>query len=285
LAAAAAMCLAVAGLQMIAGPAAATTIPPGSVTAFNLLGPTNSADKAPLRVPCPAGQRVLGGGVLTAGGAHVIITEAYPVHDSVGDAFIVTAVEDQFGTSVQWNVQGFAFCAVAPPGLEIIPKTNPAGSPSTDQALAVCSPGKFVIGSGGRIVGGQGQVDLGLNPNNSSGLANGSAAHATEDADGFSGTYQTTGYAICATQNVFFDFQMVRVQSPADTAATKKVTVFCPSGYRATGAGGTAGAPGTHLQFFRPNTKIAPSFVEVFASSSVPISGPWSINGIVYCAK
>jgi hypothetical protein len=283
-AAAAAACFVAAGLVAFASqPAAATTVPPGSVLVKSLLSPASSANKS-VRVNCTSPQVPLGGGALTAGGAHVIISEARPISDSTGDGFIVTAQEDQQGVSLSWTVQVFAFCAPRPPGYEVKLLTNPQTSALNDAPLAFCSPGKYLLGSGGRITGGLGQVDLSLNPNNSGGLANASSAFAKEDADGFAGNYQTTAYAICATQNVFFDFEMVRVDL-TDSNQTKKIPVSCPTGFRATGAAGFTAARGTHVQFFRPNTSVAPSAIEVFASSSVSISGSWTATGVIYCAK
>ena len=276
---------AVAGLvvALAAAPAAATTVPPGSVQVKTALSAATSANKS-IRVNCPAGQVALGGGGLTAGGAHVIMSEARPIADSAGNGFTVAAQEDQFGVAGVWTVQVFAFCAAPPPGYEVIPLAGQPTSANNDQPLAFCSPGKFLLGSGGRITGGAGQVDLSLNPNNNHGLANASSAFAKEDADGFAGNYQVTAYAICATQNVFFDFEMVRVDL-SDSNALKKVTVSCPTGFRATGGAGFTDSPGTHVQFFRPNTTAAPASIEVAASSSVAIVGPWSMSGVVYCAK
>ena len=85
--------------------------------------------------------------------------------------------------------------------MEIVPHTNAPTSAGTDQAWTQCPAGKSLIGAGGKIDNGSGQVDLGTFTNSSGPFLFGSAAFAKEDADGFAGTYTVTGYSICARAN------------------------------------------------------------------------------------
>jgi hypothetical protein len=276
------------GLPFGALPASASTIPAGSVQVVVGTSPANSNNKS-VRANCPAGKRVLGGGVLTAGGAHVIISETRPISDALGDGYLVTAQEDQFGVAGAWVVQSFAFCADAPPGLQIVATTGPPTSDAVFAIPAQCPPRKFLVGSGGQVTGGVGQVDLGSFPNGGGpfgGLANASTAFAKEDADGFAGTYQVSSFAICASQNVSGDFSVFQAASATDTNPSKSVTVACQTGLRATGAAGFTQFPnGTHVQFAKPSTTTAPSQVEVAATESLPTSEAWSVVGTVFCAK
>jgi hypothetical protein len=191
-----------AGVALSAAPAAAATLPFGTVKAATASYPPDRLSvKPPFSVTCPAGQRVLGGGALTVGGIHAVITEMQPIHPLTGpDRFEVAAAADQFGISIAWGFQVFAFCAIVPASLqlEIIPHTNLPTSAGTDQAGTQCSPGKFLMGTGGKIDNGGGQVDLGMFPNSSGQIAFGSAAFAKEDLDGFAGQYTVTGYSVSA---------------------------------------------------------------------------------------
>jgi hypothetical protein len=284
---------AVVGLTLLATqalgapPAAAATIPPGSVQVFAKSSPVNTlATKVPFRADCPSGQRVLGGGALTIGGVHAVITEMQPIHTTSGDSFEVSAAADQFGIPVAWNFQVFAFCASVPAalGVEIVSQTNAPTSGATDQTSAPCPAGKQLIGAGGKIANGNGQVDLGIATNGSGFFASSSAAIAKEDADGFAGNYTVTGYSVCARSNVFGDFQQVKTQSNT-TAASQKKTLSCPSGLRLTGLAGVTTTPGTHLQEIAPRTTNAPNIADFGAQSSIPPNGPWTMETTVFCAK
>ncbi|MGW3425863.1 hypothetical protein [Streptomyces phaeochromogenes] len=270
-----------------ASPAAAASIPAGSVQVVTKPSPVNTlATKEPFRANCPAGQRVLGGGALTVGGVHAVITEMQPIHTANGDSFEVTAAADQFGVAVAWNFQVFAFCASVPAalGVEIVSKTNAPTSGGTDQAAAPCPAGKQLIGAGGKIANGNGQVDLGIFTNSSGSFATTSAAFAKEDADGFAGNYTVTGYSVCARPTVFGDFQQVKTQF-STTAASQKRPLSCPSGLRLTGLAGGIAAPGTHFQEIAPRTTNAPNIADFGAQSSIPPSGPWTMETTIFCAK
>src|SRR4051812_6980040 len=167
LAAAVGLALAIsAGPALNATPAAAATLPLGTVTAIGAQNLPSTQSVQTLSAVCAPGQRVLGGGAWL-GSSHAVLTELQPIHPSVGrDSFKVTAAADQFGIAGSWFIQAYAFCGVVPANLqlEIIPKTNPATTQATDQASAQCSSGKFLVGMGGKIDNGAGQVDLGTFP-------------------------------------------------------------------------------------------------------------------------
>jgi hypothetical protein len=215
------------GLTVIAtqalgvAPASATTIPPGSVHVIPTQSPVDTRASKSFSADCPSGQRVLGGGAFTVGGVHAVITELQPIHTTSGnsfkDSFKVSAAADQFGIAVPWSFQVFAFCAPVPAalGLEIIPHTNAPTSAGTDQAQAVCPGGKRVVGAGGKIENGNGQVDLGIFTNSSGPFPFSTAAFAKEDADGFAGNYTVTGYTVCALNNVFGDIQQFKTTANA----------------------------------------------------------------------
>ena len=278
------MVLGIAALALpllTASPASATTIRPGSVTAVNGQSATNTLATKTASAVCPAGQRVLGGGAFTVGGVHAVITELQPIHTASGDRFEVTAAADQFGIIGSWGFQVHAFCAPVPAsaGLEIVTHTNAPTSAATDQARAQCPAGKGLVSAGGKIVNGGGQVDLGTFTDSSGPFASASAAFAKEDADGFAGTYTVTGYSVCAQAAVFGDFQQVKSTS---AAANHRDAVSCPSPLRLVGLGGGTSVPGTHWQRLTPNTTVGGTFG---SQSSIGLSGTWSMESTVFCAK
>jgi hypothetical protein len=270
-----------------AAQAGAASIPPGSVQVVAQSSPVNLlASKRPFRANCPPGQRVLGGGAFTVGGIHAVITELQPIHTPGGDSFEVNAAADQFGIPVAWNFQVFAFCASVPDtlGVQIIRHTNAPTSAGTDQAPTQCPAGKSLIGAGGKIANGNGQVDLGIFTNSSGPFPFGSAAFAKEDADGFGGSYTVTGYSVCARANAFGDFQQFKTQF-STTAASQTTSVACPSGLSLTGLAGGTVTPGTHLQEIAPHTTNGPSLADFGAQSSSPPNEPWTMETTVFCAK
>jgi hypothetical protein len=268
-----------------AAPAAAASIPPGSVTAVPGQSEVNTKASKSASSICPAGQRVLGGGALTVGGVHAVITELQPIHTASGDSFKVSAAADQFGIPGAWGFQTYAFCASVPAslGVEIVSHTNPPTSAGTDQAPAQCPGGKFLIGAGGKIDNGNGQVDLGIFTGGSGPFVFSSAAFAKEDLDGFAGKYTVTGYSVCA-QGAFGDIQQFK-STTAATTPSQKTDTACPSGLRLTGFAGGTSTPGTHLQGLTPNQTNAPSFGTFVAQSSVPPTESWQMESTVFCAK
>jgi hypothetical protein len=285
LASALAVGLAVLTMQALGiAPAAATTIPRGSVHALNKLSPVNTQAAKSFSVDCGPGERVLGGGAFTVGGVHAVITELQPIHTATKDSFKVSAAADQFGIAVAWNFQVFAFCAVVPAsaGLEIVPKTNLPTSSGTDQALAQCQGGKRLVGGGGRIANGNGQVDLGITTSSSGPFVFGAAGFGKEDADGYAGTWTVTGYAVCALPQVFDDLQQLKGTSVVTSG--QSVNLTCPSGLSLTGLGGSTSAPGTHLQRIIPTTVNGPITGRFGIQSSAP-TGSTTLESIVFCAR
>jgi len=267
--------------QSLAAPSAtASSIPGSTVRAFPASSPVNNlATKAPFRANCPSGQRVLGGGALTVGGVHAVITELQPIHTDSGDSFEATAAADQSGIPVAWNFQVFAFCATVPAalGVQISSHTNAPTSATTDQAGVDCPSGQL-IGAGGKIDNGNGQVDLGLFTNSSGPFPTRSAAFAKEDADGFAGNYTVTGYSICAHPNVFGDFQQFK------TGSAKATSIACPAGLGLIGLAGGTAVPGAHLQKIAPHTTNSPTVGDFGAQSSIGLSD-LSMETTVFCAK
>jgi hypothetical protein len=257
----------------------------GPVHAVIKQSPSDHRAAKTFSASCNPGERVLGGGALTVGGVHAVITEMRPIHTPTVDSFEVSAAADQFGISVAWSFQVFAFCATAPAPLdvEIVSHTNPPTSGGTDQAGVDCPGGKYLIGAGGKIDNGNGQVDLGMFTGSSGPFVFRSAAFAKEDADGYSGNYTVTGYSVCA-RGTFGDFQQVKTQV-STSMPSQTSSVACPSGMRLTGVAGGTVLPGTHLQDITSLLANSPVRAHFGAQASVLPSEPWSMEMTVFCAN
>jgi hypothetical protein len=280
-AAALAMGLAILGVQALsAAPAAAVTLPPGSVKRVNTLSPFDVRTAKSFSANCSAGQRVLGGGAFTVGGVHAVITEMQPIHPNTGvDSFEVSAAADQFGIAGPWGFQVFAFCATVPSAmeLEIVSHSDPPTSNTFDDASLRCPNGKILVGGGGKIDNGGGQVDLGTGPAGVTTIG----AFAKEDADGYAGTYTDTVYGVCASQSIINDYSAVHTSS-GTSAPNLTETLACPTGMELTGITAETGLPGTHLQQIRPTQ----ANLAIFGTqSSVPPRGVWGLDYAVFCMK
>jgi hypothetical protein len=276
-----------AGQAVGAAPASATTIPPGSVQVVAVQSPFDNLAAKSFSANCPAGQRVLGGGAFTVGGVHAVITEMQPIHTATLDSFKVSAAADQFGIAGTWSFQVFAFCATVPSalGLQIVPHPNLPTSAPSDRATAQCPPGKLLIGAGGKIDNGGGQVDLSLFTDNNGESATAAQAFAKEDVDGFAGNYTVTGYSVCAVQFVAGDIQQFKRGVATLTAPSLSSTVACPSGLRLTGLAGGTSEPGTHLQRLSPRSVSGPNLADFGAQSSVPPARGFSLETTLFCAR
>jgi hypothetical protein len=256
--------------------ASASTVPRPVIKSALTKFDSGSAQKT-ATAKCPSGTHVIGGGGRVNGGQHVVITREQPIQ-STRDRFVVSAIEDQFGTAQFWAVEAFAICSVPLPGLEIVKATGAPGSFGFQGQNADCSPGKNVLGVGGRINGGAGQVSL----NTQGRFAGHASAGGVEDTDGFAGSWSVTSYAICAHLSSVFDSQVVSVQTASDATARKIFFVDCPPGMSLTGGAAFAGGNGTVVEVVSPNA----TRVQLIARMDGPIGpqNPWSVTGYAICA-
>jgi hypothetical protein len=247
----AALLAATAGVSALsATPAFASTVPTATV-----VGPNSAFDSQPEKTTsanCPAGQRVLGGGVrVNAGNDHIIITRQEPVHSlwNNQDSFVVTAVEDPAGTPNTWALQAYAVCAPPVNGLVIVATAGLTDSQPFQGITARCPAGTLLLGAGGRVLDGQGRVGLVTQTVGSAQFPNGVNAGGFEefgstDAQGrivgFPGVWSVIAYAVCAPENLTTDIQVVRTTAGSTTDNPKILTATCPSGKRVTGSTGWA---------------------------------------------
>jgi hypothetical protein len=145
--------------------------------------------------PCTNDARLSGVGAEVTVGAtgQVVIDQIVPSADL--ESATVRAQEDDDGFAGNWSLRPFALCAPPFPGIELETATSDLNS-RNKHATAVCDPGKRVLGTGGRIFGGGGEVSLQyMIPD--AGLTR-AHVRGVEDENGRSGAWSVTAFAICA---------------------------------------------------------------------------------------
>ena len=222
---------------------------------------------------CPAGKRVIGTAFHLLGAqGDIVLDDLIPAATSV----TMQAGEDQDGTPAVWRVTAVAVCANPLPGLEIITTSSEFGPARDRNVQAPCPAGKRVIGSGARLTQGFGHISI----SNLIVSHNSVFAFATDDQDGFSGSWSVATYAICAFP--LPGQEIVSATTPFDSDGQKLVTATCPSGKRALGTGWSLGGGG---QVVITYAGIGLSGVTQIAHEDDDgFPGGWSLNAAVICA-
>lgn len=273
---------ALAGSALTASPAAAVTIPVGSVQVVSVSSGFSPGPSKTVSAVCPAARpRVLGGG-FTIAGTHLVVSELRPVRGTTVDSYRVTAVQDEVGTTASWQLLAYAYCASVAPGWELVSATSGTTSDPFNSVLITCPSGKSVVGSGGRMNGGAGQVHL-----NTQGIGavgpNKVAASGLEDRTGFAGTWSVTGYAVCVTDANPLDIRIIPAQT-GGTDPVKTATATCPTGFRLTGSAAYSDLPG-NLISLRPNNSTPNSVAAVSRDDSgAPGTDSWTLQVSAFCA-
>jgi hypothetical protein len=260
------------------GSASASTVPAATVTSALTAFDSTAAKTAVAQ--CPTGKRVIGGGGRVNGAQHVVITRQEPTHNGAGDSFAVDAREDEVGFGGAWAVQAFAICSAPIAGLEIVSATSPVSSNAFTSLSASCSAGKFALGGGGKINGGNGQVDLSTLAEGGT-VSSRTTAAGTEDLNGFAGTYSVTAFAVCAN-GAFADFQVVKVTSAQDSTDRKILDAACPVGKRVTGGAAFSSTPGV-IESVSPDANRLR--VSVIGRENTFTTGTWAVTAVAFCAS
>jgi hypothetical protein len=157
---------------------------PGLVQVDSTTASTSFAKSAIRGLPSrQAGRRRGRGDDLTPSSDHTRVT--------------ATGFETEGGTSDNWSITAHAMCADPLPGLEVRALQSDFGSFDGQTVTESCSAGKKVVGAGGEITGGLGQVVMdGITPN--AGLTS-VTVDAHEVGSHTDNNWNLTGYAICAT--------------------------------------------------------------------------------------
>lgn len=188
----------------------------------------SSTDVKRVEVSCPAGKQVVGGGgIVAGGGSQVRITQMHPTSD--GQRFLVTAQEDEDGTTGSWSIAAHAVC-VSPMSGYVVRSSSSEVSSTTSHTVTTqpCGSGKALIGMGGSV-GGVGR-ELMLDDVRPSSDLQTVTVRGFEDQTGYSGNWSGTAYAVCA--NSSYRSQLVTASSPLNSQSKGYTFVNCPSGTR-----------------------------------------------------
>jgi hypothetical protein len=153
----------------------------------------DSLDEQSATVTCPSGLRVIGAGGEVDGSSSVMLEAIRP--NSTLTSVTVLGHEAEGGTPDFWNMTAYAVCASAPPGLQLVKNTSPPASEDSGQAVAPCPAGTHLIGTGGEIVHGAGQVLL--DDLKADAALTKTTVVGFEDHSGFDPQWQVTAYGIC----------------------------------------------------------------------------------------
>ena len=195
------------------------------------LVPGDSTEPSRTRI-CQPQKRALGAGgeVAADGQGEVVLRNIRPAADL--KSVSVQGIESETGASAPWTVGVHVVCATPPPGLERVAAESVSSS-ANKSVTASCPAGKRVLGTGGEVSGGAGQVILDdIRPN--AGLT-GVNVQGAEDENGFSGSWSVIAYAICS--NPVTGLERVVAESPSDSFGTKMFGPSCPAGKQVLGAG------------------------------------------------
>jgi len=217
---------------------AAVTIGPANgawaaVPGLQVIYATSNADSLAskeISITCPAGQSPLSAGAdILDGGPDVVVDDM-----TVGASTVTAkAYEDQDGTNVSWQIRVYAICAVPLPSQQIVTAVTAKDDVAAKSITAVCPAGTVVIGTGGRIAGGLGQVVLDeVRP-----LSNNTEVHAFAfaDQDGTDGAaWDLKVFGVCAAQPVGYT---VVTAGSVSNSSNKGMDAVCPAGTSPTGGG------------------------------------------------
>ena len=230
---------------------------------------------------CVGGRQLVGtgGGVFTAADVGAVVLRAVRP-DATLTSVRVEGQEDEGGFAGNWIAVAHGVCAVPPPGLERRSATSAKDSANGKTATATCPAGKRVIGTGGQVTGGGGQVgldDVRPNPGLTSVIVQG-----LEDADGTAANWSVTAFAICA--KAVAGLQRVAVATPSDSQPGKTLTAACPPGRHVLGAGAdVAGGTGRALLSFNIPDELSEQTSQA-AESEAGTTSNWQLRAYAICA-
>jgi hypothetical protein len=242
----------------------------------------DSVHSKTVTVTCPSGKQVVGvaGSKSLAAGGQALVSRIRP--DSGLKSATVSGREDGSGFTGNWGVTAQAFCATPLPGLERVVATSTTSS-SNKTITAVCPAGKKLLGAGGEITNGSGQVVLDdLRPRSD---LTGVLATGLEDGDGYAANWSVTAFAVCATPPA--GLQRVAATS-ASTSNDKSVQPNCTGGKRPLGVGGEVNSGAGQVSMDLSPFRVVDDFVGANARAfedDTGFTGSWSVTAYAICAN
>jgi hypothetical protein len=241
----------------------------------------DSANSKSVTATCPTGKQVVGaaGNKSLAAGGQALVSRIRP--DPGLKSVTVSGREDGSGFAGNWGMSAYAFCATPLPGLERVVATSATNS-SNKSISAVCPGGKKLLGAGGEITNGSGQVVLDeLRPRAD---LTGVLITGLEDGNGYAGNWSVTAYAVCATPPA--GLQRAAATSASDTN-DKSVQANCPGGKRPLGTGGEVNSGGGQVSMDLSPFTVVDDVVGANARAfedDTGFTGNWSVTAYAICA-
>jgi len=158
---------------------------------------TSSSTLSVVTATCPTGKRVVGGGgtVSSNAGQDVYIEDITPAANLTSVTAHGSVVVDGASTGQGLIVTAYAICANPPPGLQLVTVAQEFDS-DVASVTATCPAGKYLLGAGGEIDFGFGQVRLDdLRPNSALKTV---TVTGVEDETGYDEQWRPIAHAICA---------------------------------------------------------------------------------------
>ena len=228
--------LTVGAVAVAFGPATPAFADPAGLVLEGETSISNNSDKT-IKATCPSGKVVTGGGgyltLSQAAEAHVALDRLEPAADGSGFTATMRKVDGYGGN---WMVTALAICAPAPAGWQVVSSTGA----NQDQYVTTpsCGAGKSVIGMGGRINGGSGEVVLDdVQPAFDLKTV---TVRGVAIPGGADNTWTVTAFAVCA--NTPPGLERVALVSAYHDDPELTLVKGCPAGKALYGAGAAIGA-------------------------------------------
>jgi hypothetical protein len=217
--AAAALAAAVVPLGL-AAPAAA--VPPGLVVEVETSNATSSAKTT--KADCPAGTVVTGGGAYLTAGAPLGIAALLRLEPAFDGTGYWVGSHEVAAYAPTWRHTAIAVCAPEPAGYEIVSQIG--GNQVQYVTTPSCGTGRNVIGVGGRVNGGEGQVTLeDITPSFDLKTV---TVRGVEIPGSTDNSWTVTAYAVCA--NTPPGLERISLTSVSDSDSHKVAVETCPAG-------------------------------------------------------
>jgi hypothetical protein len=199
-----------------------------------------------------------------------------------------------FGRSVACGaiVIGLAFQALlarqaeAVPGLQRTTRTSVSDSSTSKTVAARCPAGKRVLGGGGTVTDGRGQVVLERLEPVQTATDDRFVVGAREDGSGYSRNWRLTAYALCADPLPVYGILPSTSGSPSSNSPQNTIS-FC-IGQPEVGFGGriNGGAGQVHLTNLVRDTNGTVDFTSIAAVEDANgFAGAWTVTAYAVCAN
>ena len=175
--------------------------------------------------------------------------------------------------------------AEAVPGLQRITKTSASNSSTSKTVAANCPVGKRVLGGGGTVTGGRGQVVLERLEPVQTATNDRFVVGAREDGTGYSSNWRLTAYALCANPLPLYGILPSTSGSPSSNTPQNTIS-FCV-GQPQVGFGGriNGGAGQVHLPNLVRDSNGFIDFTAIAAQEDANgFDGAWTVTAYAVCA-